>query len=709
MSYDKFRNNSRELHSGAQTDGLAEFPVGQLQGVYIGVVKDVIYSSRNGHLKVYIPDFGGQPDDESSWRDVIYASPYMGRTLGDWPENTQATSADNTYTNAGQSYGLFMVPPDTGNEVICFFTVNRLEGYWFACLNSSKTRQMTPGHGAVRIDSVEPESIPDFLQPYIDPSWNLPVGETVVNYTLAEGYVDPAVALKPINPNLTLQYIIQGLISDINRGPISSSSQRDPISAVFGFSSPGRPVAGQDPALNEDLLNRIILGDFDPADLAVKNRYAGHSFIMDDGDLRGNNNLVRLRTAAGHQLIMHDNEGFIYVSNSAGTAWIELTAGGDICIYGANDLAIRSQGNIMMTSDRSISFDALENCNISAAKLNLNANYTTVIGFEEVDIYGSASRVSGDKGLILASGADMRVRAQNGLLLQAQRVITREGNPGGPVTAPDPIPVFYSADAILTDLIWFSQPDSLVSTNYKVPTHEPYIRGNFAKTTELTTQLNSAFTTDVNGNSISPPVEVSLTGIDQSENVVLSDQAPGEAFIKEPPANNAVGILDRDSVTALNAQSGYNASGGDYGYFDTTTSKMGKYGIGTDDLIKSGYLKDGVTNSSEALQNPNNWRGQDGVNNLNDFLASSATQDSVQLEKTQIAYAQLQALGIITPATPADQAAGLVNATLQSSPIEVANWATKGILPGGSTAIPEAYKRGVYSISQKQLVTDSNG
>ena len=318
---DSIRNTSKAVHSNLMTDGLAEFPQGQAQGIYVGVVKQIVYSSRNGHLKVYIPDFGGNEDDDTSWKDVIYASPYMGRTKGQHPSSVEAVNEDNTFFKGRQSYGMYMVPPDLDNEVLCFFSPSRFEGYWFACINSDRTRQMTPGIGSVKIDSVDPASIPDYLRPYLNTSWNFPVAETVINLSSSESETDPALILKPIHEPLTLQYFIQGLISDNARGPITSSSQRDPTSSVFGFSTPGRPIATQDPALNQELRNQIKSGTVNPADLAVTNRYQGHSFIMDDGDFNNDNNLVRLRTSAGHQILMNDSEGFIYVSNSAGTGW----------------------------------------------------------------------------------------------------------------------------------------------------------------------------------------------------------------------------------------------------------------------------------------------------------------------------------------------------------------------------------------------------
>ena len=45
------------------------------------------------------------------------------------------------------------------------------------------------------------------------------------------------------------------------------------------------------------------------------------------------NELVRLRTRTGHQILMHNSEDLIYIGNAKGTTWIEMTANGKIDIF----------------------------------------------------------------------------------------------------------------------------------------------------------------------------------------------------------------------------------------------------------------------------------------------------------------------------------------------------------------------------------------
>ena len=49
---------------------------------------------------------------------------------------------------------------------------------------------------------------------------------------------------------------------------------------------------------------------------------------MDDGATLGEDQLMRLRTASGHQLLLHDTNNTIYVGHADGTSWIEMTPDG---------------------------------------------------------------------------------------------------------------------------------------------------------------------------------------------------------------------------------------------------------------------------------------------------------------------------------------------------------------------------------------------
>ena len=91
---------------------------------------------------------------------------------------------------------------------------------------------------------------------------------------------------------------------------------------------------------------------------------------MDDGDANGKDQLIRLRTTAGHQILMKDDAeytspeggtyktGFLYISSASGQQWIELSPNGAINIFGAGGFNLRSKGAINMHSDAAIAMCA---------------------------------------------------------------------------------------------------------------------------------------------------------------------------------------------------------------------------------------------------------------------------------------------------------------------------------------------------------------
>jgi hypothetical protein len=340
---------------------------------YIGVIKNNLDPTRCGRLQVFIPELGGNPDDQANWRTVSHASPFMGYT------STEITAADipditNGFSHVSHTYGMWMVPPDIGVEVICVFVAgDPMRGYWIACVNSNLSRHMLPGLGSSRnIDTLNATA--NTKQSYTAGT-QAPVVE--FNENISANDINPNFynIAKPIHET---QYSIlkqQGLNEDTTRGTITSSSQRETPSQVFGISTPGRPV--NDPADDPNYVRDLNAGRITEDYYRVKARKGGHTFVMDDGSVLGVDQLVRLRTAGGHQVLMHDTEETIYVGHATGNSWIELSKTGSINIYSHGGFNLRSEGDINFHSDGNINLNADKQLNLHANKIsNVAATYS---------------------------------------------------------------------------------------------------------------------------------------------------------------------------------------------------------------------------------------------------------------------------------------------------------------------------------------------
>ena len=98
-------------------------------GPFIAKVKNNLDPTRSGRLQVWIPDLGaGQEEKVENWRTVSYASPFFGSTYQD--DNEQ-----NAFQKVKHTYGMWFVPPDIGNFVLCTFVAGDANrGFWFACV-----------------------------------------------------------------------------------------------------------------------------------------------------------------------------------------------------------------------------------------------------------------------------------------------------------------------------------------------------------------------------------------------------------------------------------------------------------------------------------------------------------------------------------------------------------------------------------------------
>jgi GH24 family phage-related lysozyme (muramidase)/phage baseplate assembly protein gpV len=304
-------------------------PIGRnalLTGTYLGFVKDATDVQRNGRLRVWIAELGSAPDNPNGWIIVNYCSPFAGATNVDSISNSDVASFEKTQT----SYGMWMIPPDINNEVIVMFVGgDPTRGIWIGCLYNQYMNQMVPGMAASTNN-------------WEYPGKNIPVAEyNKWDQTVTE----PDRAKKPYEKTKFQGISNQGLINDRVRGTTSSSARREAPSSVFGIVTPG-PVI--DANVTSDKFRRK----------------GGSSFIMDDGP---GTEYVQLATKTGAQIRLDETNGFVYLINRDGTAWVQMDSAGNIDIFGAADISMRAQRDLNIRADRNVNIEAGQNIFMKAA------------------------------------------------------------------------------------------------------------------------------------------------------------------------------------------------------------------------------------------------------------------------------------------------------------------------------------------------------
>ena len=448
-------------------------------GPYEATVLGHVKGTRMGELKVSIPDWPGTdslPDDGIT---VSYASPFYGTTFG---ADTQL--APNTPTTSGQSYGMWFVPPDIGNTVLVFFCAGDLDrGYWFACAYDSPSHHMVPGNGRNVGGDNNVLTPSDSLGSMLTGDSNIPVQEFDTSdpqsYT-ADGIVNTKRFPHEFQTSILIS---QGLIGDKVRGAISSSSVRESPSNVYGISTPGPKGTKGDQAPNAD---------------AIFFRKGGHTFVMDDGDKDGNDQLIRLRTSGGHQILMNDSvkytnkngqtyeSGILYIASKTGNQWLEFSADGSINIFGVAGINMRSEGPMNFHSDASITMNASSINMVAQGGKGLAAmgNNITMRGMnislkaiENFSAKSNAMMNLSSMGLVNMSGGYSVTVGSLGKTSVSGTMLLLNTPPG--LSVP-PLPVLPPMaqtvqDTILSGGNWVPNLGALQTACSVVPCHEPWV------------------------------------------------------------------------------------------------------------------------------------------------------------------------------------------------------------------------------------------
>lgn len=317
-------------------------------GPYVGTIMNNIDPTCMGRVQVWIPELSSvPPTDSSGWITVSYVTPFYGTT------NLKPSNAADVTTTT-QSYGMWFVPPDIGVQVLVIFANQDLaKGFWFACVPKQLMNHMIPGiaqRNSTTTDGPDKNPITEYNK------------ATIGTYNRQqEVYSDPEKA----PPHLVQAAILeqQGLANDEARGPTTSSVRREIPTSVFGISTPGRVVSRLAPDPSYGAVEY----------LTVTGRTGGHQFVMDDGDLLGRNQGIRIRSSSGGMVLINDTIGSVYVINQNGSAWVELTANGRIDVYGKGSVSVHTEKDLNLTANNDVNILATRNFNVVAASINTEA------------------------------------------------------------------------------------------------------------------------------------------------------------------------------------------------------------------------------------------------------------------------------------------------------------------------------------------------
>jgi predicted chitinase len=467
-------------------------------GPFLAEVTNHLDPTYMGSIEVAL--MKGMPSSTQSQGEtyvVRYLSPFAGNTS---IRHEGTNSSD--FNDVQKSYGFWAIPPDIGTTVmVIFIDGDPNQGFFMGCVHDVFQNHMVPGIAASKQVAVTEEQRRKYGTDY------LPVAEF---HKSSKRLDNPNVErfAKPVHP-FADRLVQQGLLLDTVRGVTSSSARREVPSGVFGISTPG-------PLDDSSGAKRGKLG-YEQNARAPVSRLGGSSFVMDDGDVNGQNELVRLRTRTGHQILLHNSHDLIYIGNSKGTSWIEMTSMGKIDIYAADSVSIHTEADFNFRADRDINFEAGRNIHMRAFKnmeTNIGGyNFLMVDGDQKISIRGDKDETVGDAVKLTAGGSYdldiggdiklssvatinlasngntnigtggvMNLGANSNILLSGSNIHLNGPSAAAPVTAtaaatPVKLPTFKLPDKQVP-YGWsdgkFYNTGTISTIMQRVPTHEPW-------------------------------------------------------------------------------------------------------------------------------------------------------------------------------------------------------------------------------------------
>ena len=275
-----------------------------LSGVYLARVVHNSDEQYNGRFNVELLDDGSpsndkdkSPTDLIGIKTILPTSPFGGTT-------SSKTATDNKkYATSQNSYGMAPQAPPIGATVLVAFIKEQKEGFLLGSIFDKDRNYSIPGLAHAEVDKKSPPT-------------KAPASELNPN---TKDFNEGIQAPHPMTANI----VEAGLAGDFIRGLSSSGMRRDTINNAFGFTTA-----------------------------------AGHSITMDDGGEKGTDTSIRIRTANGAQILLHDEAEIIYIQGANGAGYIEIDRAGAIDIYSKSTLSVNAEEGINFKTDGSFNLEA---------------------------------------------------------------------------------------------------------------------------------------------------------------------------------------------------------------------------------------------------------------------------------------------------------------------------------------------------------------
>ena len=472
---------------------------------------------------------------------------------------------------------------------------------------------------------------------------------------------------RPVHSFQTAILNAQGLLRDKDRGTIGSSSMRESPSRVFGMSTPGRPI--YQGGYTDKTIKDAISSNAPNKNFQVIGRTGGHSIVMDDGDLTGNDQLVRIRTSLGHMIMMNDKAQTLMIIHSNGQSYIELGKEGTIDMYSTNSVNIRTQGDLNLHADQDVNINAGRNLNVFSDN---DTNFQAGNNLNQLVVNNHAIEVDGDRtSLIGGNDSTTTTTGSIGLNSIAPMFLTGSLLNLNTGTSPIvPLPVKELPTSVLDDTLWSDSvgwataPGKLSSIVSRAPAHAPWSGAGKGVSASIDQSATGSFP--------STP-SASLSAINSVAGGATTNPTSAAVASTVPPVAAATNQMDAGATRTALAQMATNAV--------DPPVMIGPMGLSAYQLELAGVLKPGTSQIVDnAVMNgatldvampPNLFTGKFGIASIEQLQASVQTQTQIGVTLLQISSNAMIEAGIITGKEDSSQVTGVILAGATFGPDRV--------------------------------------
>ena len=638
----------------------------------ICTVMSSVDATRQGQLEVYPSEnLDKGAFDNTNWITVRRLSGFFGNTKPQGPDDDFGG-----YVGNPSAYGQWNSPPDKGTKVICIFVNGDPNyGFYIGSAPDPELLSMVPAIGSsenVILNEGEAQSYGGALK--------LPTTSINSNNKAISDTTNYLTEPKPVHSYTAAIMQQQGVLRDTFRGPISSSASREASSRVgWGVSTPGRPI--YDGGLtDEDIASNL---DKDPQNYTVTSRRGGHSLVMDDGDIIGRDQLIRLRTALGHQILMSDDGQMLSILHSNGQTYIELGKEGTVDVFATNSVNIRTQGDLNFHADNDLNLHAGRNVNINATEnmsMNADKQFTQRVG-EDYSLYSLANiKIKADAAIAVASTGQLGLKTEADAFLEGAIIHLNDGAASLTPDIIEPIEIVAHPDTLFDDTKgWAAVLAKLNSITSRAPAHMPWMNANQGVDVTVDSSADAAL-----------PQEASAEM--SSANALVAGAATvagvaGATTATIPEVGAISGALDKNTTTTMLGGIATSATSIANGAVSTgtaliknatgvVTAAVGSFAQTPSQLSAGGVLKPGADTMVNALvaggasvanAMPNSaFSGNSGTNSLNQLIANPATQAKSVVTNLQKGQSLLTTAGAITGKESSGSISGAVAGTATS-------------------------------------------